>query len=171
MKISSKLTALRYKYTFNTLFFLNKNNAKARQYQEEGLKLLAGKVEKLPEKVAFRPYFITQSSCVKVFDRIYLFISKVNFKKPAAEKFDAFFHEIGHWLHFQQMPPVSECRNIWESVNEEKIKNDVSEYAIKKKDGREFVAEVFKGLVKGKKYDDYIMNLYKRLNGPKVFEE
>ena len=69
MKISSKLTALRYKYTFNTLFFLNKNNAKARQYQEEGLKLLAGQVEKLPEKVAFRPYFITQSSCVKVFDR------------------------------------------------------------------------------------------------------
>ena len=55
MKISSKLTALRYKYTFNTLFFLNKNNAKARQYQKEGLKLLAGKVEKLQEKAGAKP--------------------------------------------------------------------------------------------------------------------
>ena len=168
MKISSQLTALRYKCAYNTLLYLNKNNSKTRKYQEEGLKLLDGKVEKLPQAIAFRPKFITQSSCVKIFDKLYLFISKANLSKPISEKFDALFHEIGHWLHFQQMPPVSECRNIWKNIDIEKVKNDVSEYATKKDDGREFVAEVFKGLIKGKKYDDYIMKFYELLNGPKV---
>lgn len=168
MKISSRITAFRYKFTYNSLLYLNKNNSKTRKYQEEGLKLLEGKVDKLPEQIAFRPRFITQSSCIKVFDKLYLFISKANLKKPASKKFDALFHEIGHWLHFPQMPPRSECREIWQSANIEKIKNDVSEYAVKTDDGREFVAEVFKGLVKGQEYDDYIMNLYEKLNGPKV---
>ena len=84
------------------------------------------------------------------------------------EKFDSLFHEIGHWLHFQNIPPLKQCREIWQKVNREKIKTDVSEYALKKDDGREFVAEVFKGLIKGKKYDEYIMQLYKKLNGPNV---
>ena len=61
---------------------------------------------------------------------------------------------------------ISDLKNL------EKIKEDVSEYAVKKDDGREFVAEVFKGLIKGKKYDEYIMNLYKRLHGifPKLMK-
>lgn len=147
---------------------MNKNNPQTKSYQKEGLKLLAGKVDKLPQEIAFRPSFITQSSCVKVFDKLYLFISKANFTKPINERFDALFHEIGHWLHFQNMPPLKECREIWKSANLEKIKNDVSEYAVKKQDGREFVAEVFKGVVKGKKYDDEIMSLYERLRGPKI---
>ncbi len=168
MKISSRLTAMRYKLAYNTLLFVNKNNKKTKQYQEEGLQLIAGKVDKLPQKIAFRPKFITQSSCVKIFDKLYLFISKSNLKKPPSEKFDALFHEIGHWLHFPQMPPISECREVWKNIDTEKVKKDVSEYAIKKNDGREFVAEVFKGLVKGKKYDDYIMHFYNSLKGPKV---
>lgn len=168
MNISSRLTALRYKWTYNSLLYLNKNNSKTKKYQEEGLKLLEGKVDKLPQEMAFRPKFITQSSCVKVFDKLYLFISKSNLKKPPSEKFDSFFHEIGHWLHFPQMPSVSECKEIWKNADTEKIKNDVSEYAIGKNDGREFVAEVFKGLVKGIKYDEYIMNLYRSLKGPNV---
>ncbi len=168
MKISSSLCALRYKLTYNTLLYLNKNNSKTEKYQKEGLKFLEGRVDKLPEKIAFRPKFITQSSCVKVLDKLYLFISKANLKKPASEKFDSLFHEIGHWLHFPQMPPVSECKNIWKSADTEKIKKDVSEYAVSKDDGREFIAEVFKGLVKGEKYDNYIMNLYKKLKGPTI---
>lgn len=168
MKIAAKLTALRYKYTYNALLFFNKNNKKTKQYQTEGFNFLTGKVDKLPDSIAFRPKLITQSSCVKIFDKLYLFISKSNLKKPEGEKFDALFHEIGHWLHFPKMPPVSECIKIWEKADIEKVKNDVSEYAVKKNDGREFVAEVFKGLVKGKKYDEYIMNLYNALNGPKL---
>ena len=168
MKISPKLVALKYKYVYNSLLYLNKNNTKTRKYQEEGLKLLEGRVEKLPKQIAFRPKFITQSSCVKIFDKLYLFISKANLKKPESEKFDTLFHEIGHWLHFQQMPAVSECKKIWENANIEKIEKEVSKRAIAKNDGREFVAEVFKGLIKGKQYDTEIMNLYHSLNGPRV---
>lgn len=70
MKISSQLTALRYKCIYNSLVYMNKNNSKTRKYQEEGLKLLEGKVDKLPQEIAFRPKFITQSSCVKIFDKL-----------------------------------------------------------------------------------------------------
>ncbi|DAB05085.1 TPA: hypothetical protein CPT92_09665 [Candidatus Gastranaerophilales bacterium HUM_13] len=166
MRISSRITALKYKCLYNSLLYINRNNAETKRYQEEGLKLLSRKVDSLPSKIAFRPKFIKQSSCIKVFDKLYLFISKANIKKPLEERFDALFHEIGHWLHFQNIPPLKECREIWKTANLEKIKEDVSEYAVKKDDGREFVAEVFKGLIKGKKYDEYIMNLYKRLHGP-----
>ena len=34
--------------------------------------------------------------------------------------------------------------------------------------GEEFVAEVFSGLMSGKKYSDKIMKLYNQLQGPKV---
>ena len=168
MKICSNIIALKYKCIYNSLLFLNKNNSKTKKYQEEGLKFLEGKVDNLPQKIAFKPKFIKQSCCVKVFDKLYIFISKSNLLKSDSEKFDSLFHEIGHWLHFQNIPPLKQCREIWQKVNREKIKTDVSEYALKKDDGREFVAEVFKGLIKGKKYDEYIMQLYKKLNGPNV---
>lgn len=162
------LAAIRYKAEYQTLKFLNRNNSKTKMFQNEGLKLLRGRVENLPSEMAFRPRFVTQSSCVKVFDRIYLFISKANLYKPASEKFDSFFHEIGHWLHFQNMPKLEERKAVWKEADIEKIKKDVSEYSISADDGKEFVAEVFKGLIKGKKYDNYIMTLYKKLRGPKV---
>ena len=101
MRISSRITALKYKCLYNSLLYINRNNAETKRYQEEGLKLLSGKVDSLPSKIAFRPKFIKQSSCIKVFDKLYLFISKANIKKPLEERFDALFHEIGHWLHFQ----------------------------------------------------------------------
>ena len=55
-----------------------------------------------------------------------------------------------------------------EEINKEKVKNDVSKRAVENNEGLEFVAEVFKGLVKGEKYDNYIMGFYNRLKGPKV---
>ena len=160
--------AIRYKFEYGLLKFLNMRNSKVKNYQKEGLKLLEGKVTKLPSEMVFRPKFIKQSSCVKVFDKIYLFISKSNLYKPKNEKFDALFHEVGHWLHFQDLPPLSVSKSIWGKADLEKIKNDVSQYAVKTSDGREFVAEVFKGLIKGKKFDDYILSLYKKLKGPEI---
>ncbi len=162
------VSIVRYKLEYKMLRFFNKNNQRTQAYQDEGLKFLEGKVERLPEEMAFRPKFITQSSCIKIFDKIYLFISKANLNKPASEKFDSLFHEIGHWLHFQNLPAKRERQAIWQKANMDKIKKEVSEYSTKTDDGREFVAEVFKGLVKGKKYDDYIMSLYEKLHGPKV---
>lgn len=168
MKISPKISTLAWKLQYNSSVFFNKNNVNAQNYQKEGLNLLRGKVDKLPEKIAFRPKFIKQSACVKALNNFYIFISKNNFTKPVSEKFDALFHEVGHWLHFQNLPPKRERQNVWSKIDLEKIKKEVSERATQNNEGLEFVAEVFKGLVKGKTYDDYVMNFYKRLNGPKV---
>ena len=168
MKISANLAKAKNEILYNTLLFYDKKNPKTIKYKQEGLKILSEKVDFLPKDFAFRPKFIKQSSCIKVFDKLYLFISKANLKKPVEERFDALFHEVGHWLHFQNMPALTERKQIWANADIEKIKCDVSEYAVSANDGKEFVAEVFKGLVKGKVYDDYIMSLYKRLNGPNV---
>ena len=169
MSLMNKVTAVKYDVMYNSLLKINKNNAKAQQYKQEGFKLLEGKVDKLPNDVAFRSKYITKlSSCVKVFDKIYVFISKSNFTKPIQERYDALLHEIGHWLHFQQMPPKAERQAIWNTVDKEAVKKAVSERAIQDDDGKEFVAEVFKGIVKGKKYDSDTIYTYWLLNGPEV---
>ena len=43
MRISSRITALKYKCLYNSLLYINRNNAETKRYQEEGLKLLSGK--------------------------------------------------------------------------------------------------------------------------------
>lgn len=167
MTLCNKINAIKYELMYKTLVKINKNNPKTRAYKEEGLKLLAGKVDKLPEDIAFRSKYITKlSSCVKAFDKFYIFISKSNLTKPIDEKYDALLHEIGHWLHFQQMPPKAERQAIWKMADKEKIRKAVSERAVQDDDGKEFVAEVFKGLIKGEKYDADTSYIYYLLNGP-----
>ena len=168
MTFRTQLTAFRYKAEYNSLLWLNKNNKRTQEYQEKGLNLLHQKVDNLPDKIAFRPKFLKESFCVKVFNQLYLFISKNNLKKPITERFDSLFHEVGHWLHFQNLPTKEERKAVWKEINKEKVKSDVSKRAVENNEGLEFVAEVFKGLVKGEKYDNYIMEFYNRLKGPKV---
>lgn len=168
MTLRTQLTALRYKTEYNSLLWFNKNNKKTQKYQEEGLNILRQKVDNLPDKIAFRPRFLKESFCAKVFNKLYLFISKNNLKKPESERFDSLFHEIGHWLHFQNLLLKEDRKAVWKEIDKEKVKNDVSKRAVENNEGLEFVAEVFKGLVKGNKYDDYIMGFYNRLKGPKV---
>ena len=168
MTLRTQLTALRYKTEYNSLLWFNKNNKTTQKYQEEGLNILRQKVDNLPDKIAFRPRFLKESFCAKVFNKLYLFISKNNLKKPESERFDSLFHEIGHWMHFQNLPTKEERKAVWKEIDKEKVKNDVSKRAVENNEGLEFVAEVFKGLVKGNKYDDYIMGFYNRLKGPKV---
>lgn len=168
MKIGLNLLAIKYGTMYKFCNRLYKNNAAVNAYKEEGLNLMRGKVENLPLNIAFLPKFMKQSFCVKIFDKIYMFVSNSNLKKPQEEKFDSFLHESGHYLHFQNMPSIEERMDIWEKADKEKIKTSVSEYSVKKKDGREFVPEVFKFLIKGKTFDDYIMNIYQSLKGPGV---
>ena len=146
MTLRSQLMAYRYKAEYNSLLWLNKNNKKAQKYKEDGLKILRQ----------------------KAFNKLYLFISKNNLNKPISERFDSLFHEIGHWLHFQDLPTKKERKSIWATVDKNEIENNVSKRAIQNNEGLEFVAEVFKGLVKGQKFNNYIMETYKRLHGPKV---
>lgn len=94
MRISSRITALKYKCLYNSLLYINRNNAETKRYQEEGLKLLSGKVDSLPSKIAFRPKFIKQSSCIKVLIN-YTFYFQGKYKKPLEERFDALFMKSG----------------------------------------------------------------------------
>lgn len=75
-------------------------------------------------------------------------------------------HEIGHWLHFQDIPDKKTCEKIWSTVNEKAIVQEVSFYAKNEKDGIDFVAEVFAGLMEGQRYSEYVMDIYKQLHGP-----
>lgn len=76
------------------------------------------------------------------------------------------FHEVGHWLHFQDKPDIQTCENIWKTADKKLIEQEVSKNALKLDDGTEFIAEVFAGLVDGKKYSEHTMDIYKKLKGP-----
>ena len=75
-------------------------------------------------------------------------------------------HEITHWLHHHDMPDKKTCENIWKTVNEKKVVPEVSFSILQDKAGKEFVAEVGAGLMDGKTYSDYVMDIYKQLKGP-----
>jgi len=166
MNIGLELVSLKYKTMYKLCNRLYKNNSAVNSYKREGLNLLQGRVKNLPQNIAFLPKFLKQSFCVKLPKDTYMFISKSNLDKPKESKFDSFLHETGHYLHFQDIPPLEKRLDIWSTVDEEIIKQEVSEYAVKKKDGREFVPEVFKFLIKGKTFSQYIMDIYQSLNGP-----
>lgn len=81
------------------------------------------------------------------------------------------FHEIGHRLH-------GECPNtdeIWRALIggpfDFALAKEVGYYATsgdKFNAGREFVAEVFAGLMSGKQYSKRVMKIYNALNGPRI---
>lgn len=68
-------------------------------------------------------------------------------------------HEHGHFLRNKtEKKFLSESELVH-------IKNNVSKYATEFADGREFVAEVYSGIMAGKKYDSKIMELYINYGG------
>lgn len=76
------------------------------------------------------------------------------------------YHEVGHWLHFQNKPSYRECQSIWQGADQNLIAQEVSQNALKTSDGTEFVAEVFAGLMDGKEYSPHVMEIYTKLKGP-----
>lgn len=83
-----------------------------------------------------------------------------------------FYHEIGHFNHLQQCPDLSTSYDIYQDFIRHQgpiyIKQNVSIMADTEPTGKEFVAEVFAGLMQGKNFPEKIMSLYKSLNGPLV---
>lgn len=80
-------------------------------------------------------------------------------------------HEFGHYLQHKQTGftnfedmPTSE--NFYQKEVQSSIERSVSSYAAS--DPKEFVAEVFAGLMLGKTFPEDIMQLYKELQGPPV---
>lgn len=73
-------------------------------------------------------------------------------------------HELGHYLHYQKVPATLMSGKSWKAADKNIVRREVSLNATK--DGREFVAEVFAGLMSGKTYSSYIMDIYTKLKGP-----
>ena len=71
-------------------------------------------------------------------------------------------HEIGHWLHSNKSNEIfQKLQNSNLSFNF--VEKEVSRRATE--DVFEFCAEVFAGLINGRKYSKVVMNLYKELGG------
>ena len=75
------------------------------------------------------------------------------------------YHEIGHWFHgVKNREAFEKLRNTKLSFNF--AEKEVSQRATK--NALEFIAEVFAGLMCGKKYNELIMELYKTLGGKEI---
>lgn len=85
------------------------------------------------------------------------------------------YHEIGHFLHGKTSLDPKVAIKIWkEKANygcNIELAKEVGYYAMtgdKFHRGNEFVAEVFAGLMDGKKYSKKVMELYNLLGGPAI---
>ena len=83
--------------------------------------------------------------------------------------YHTFFHETGHWLHFNNGLNIQKNYKTWQKyANPERIANIVSKRAIDLEDGSEFCAEVFAGIMSGKDFPNDILLLLEKLNFPKI---
>lgn len=82
-------------------------------------------------------------------------------------------HELGHYNFLLKSPDNKEMFKIYDkfvhTYSHHYISKHVSFNAITELNGHEFIAEVFAGLIQGKKYPQPIIDCYNALGGPKVF--
>ncbi len=85
------------------------------------------------------------------------------------------YHEIGHFLHEDSGKDVEHPSTIWKNLANDgfdlELAEEVGYYAMtgdKFHMGREYVAEVFAGLMEDNQYSERVMDLYSALGGPKV---
>ena len=83
------------------------------------------------------------------------------------------YHEIGHFLNEETAPEPEIAIDLWKKEANDgmdlEMAREVGFYAMngdKFHMGREFVAEVFAGLMDGKHYSQKVMDLYHKLGGP-----
>ncbi|MBI6549145.1 hypothetical protein [Xenorhabdus lircayensis] len=83
-------------------------------------------------------------------------------------------HEIGHIIHAQRIESKEKFWLARKTSQQEKytlpakIAEQVSGYVIQKNNSNEFVAEVFTGLVYGKKYSKEVLEYYQYYLGPEL---
>jgi len=80
-------------------------------------------------------------------------------------QFNPIIHEVGHLEHQKASPNSYDANSTWSFGNKNtEITSKVSRYA--QTNPKEFVAEVFGGVLSGKTYPPDVMGLYARLGGP-----
>ena len=81
------------------------------------------------------------------------------------------FHEIGHRLQKERPNAYEIWKKFTNSGHDVSLAKEVGYYAMTGDEsncGREFVAEVFAGLISGKSYSPRVMEIYEALGGVKV---
>ncbi len=85
------------------------------------------------------------------------------------------YHEVGHFLHSFDATPTDKAIRLWKDLANDgfdiEMAKEVGFYAMTGDHihmGKEFVAEVFAGLMEGKQYSQRVMDLYSKLGGPKI---
>lgn len=79
-----------------------------------------------------------------------------------------FFHETGHWLHYQKGFDIEENYKIWKEIDLENISKNISKLATKSQDGSDFCAEIFAGQMFNKSFSDEYIELAQKLNAPLI---
>ena len=100
------------------------------------------------------------------------FIKNMGIKPNATDTAEGVvFHEIGHRLQGKCPNAVKIWKEMTNSGFDASLAKEVGYYAMtgdKFNAGREFVAEVFAGLMSGKHYSKRVMKIYNALNGPQI---
>ncbi len=104
------------------------------------------------------------------------FLSDIGVKYNISDKPESVvYHEIGHFLHEPVELSTGEASEIWKKMADNgydlDMAKEVGYYAMtgdKFNTGKEFIAEVFAGLMEGKSFSKKIMDVYKALKGPLV---
>lgn len=157
------------------------NNKELAEYVTNGINILKAKGVEIPRNILFAPPFLLKSG-LAVWSKTFpqkeapIILSKTIYKNTGNTSKLAsnhpnhtFFHETGHWLHFNNNFNPQKNYKIWtEKADIQRIKEVVSQRAGEMEDGSEFCAEVFSGIMSGKTYPKDIINLAKILKFPYV---
>ncbi|MBQ8635848.1 hypothetical protein IJ425_06830 [bacterium] len=103
-------------------------------------------------------------------------LAKLGIKHNATDSPESVvYHEVGHFLHDFSKKSIDESVEIWKKYAKGgydlDLAKEVGYYAMtgdRYGMGKEYVAEVFAGLMDGKHYSDRVMEIYHKLGGPQV---
>ena len=127
----------------------------------------------LPKNILFFPSILFDLTAIKGLTYNFfnnckqsvIILPKNIYKKKDGEQ--TFFHEAGHWLHFQENYDVEKNCEIWhQNANLERIKEVVSKSATKVNDGSELCAEIFSRQMLGEDLPEDIIELAEKLSCP-----
>lgn len=163
-----------------------KNNTKLAGYIELGINTLKSKKIALPRNILFASSLF---SAIGILGLTYMLNknkkeSPIIFPKDIANQayknikaykqgeisspnpLHTFFHEVGHWLHFQKNFNILKNAQTWQNIDTEIIEKEVSKLATKREDGSELCAEIFAASIDNIEYSPYTKYVAKKLNAP-----
>lgn len=149
------------------------NNLELANYVKNCIEILVERKIPLIKNILLMPKILGRNSCA-IWSLTFsqkdapIILSQKAYKKRNKEvgffssksPMHTFFHEMGHWLHFNSKFNINKNFYNWQLYADERlIKETVSTRASQLQDGSELCAEVFAGAMAGKKYPPSILDL------------